>query len=91
MTVERFSRRVRLGASGYFMAGVRMDLTLIGALAVAVTTLAGVVTYMGNWFLKHFDELKAEVRECRSDRESLWRDRDQLWQKVAEISSKIER
>ena len=68
-----------------------MDLTLIGALAVAVTSLAGVVTYMGNWFLKHFDELKSEVRECRSDRERLWQDRDQLWKQITEIATKIER
>lgn len=68
-----------------------MDMTLIGALGIAVSTLAGVVTYMGKWFLKQFDEVKAEVTECRRDRESLWKDRDQLWQKIAEISSKIER
>lgn len=68
-----------------------MDMTLIGALGIAVSTLAGVVTYMGKWFLKQFDEVKAEVTECRRDRENLWKDRDQLWHKIAEINSKIER
>jgi hypothetical protein len=49
------------------------DLSLIAALTAAVGTLAGVVTYMGRWFVKQFDELKAEVIECRRDRENLWK------------------
>jgi hypothetical protein len=67
------------------------DLSLIGALAAAVTTLGGVVTYMGRWFVKQFDELKTEVVECRRDRENLWKDRDKLWERITEITTKIER
>lgn len=67
-----------------------MDLSLIGALAAAVTTLGGVVTYMGRWFVKQFDEVKAEVVECRRDRENLWRDRDKLWERIADLSDKID-
>jgi len=67
-----------------------VDLSLIGALGVAVSTLAGVVTYMGRWFVKQFDELKAEVTTCRQDRESLWKDRDKLWERIADITEKME-
>lgn len=67
-----------------------MDLSLIGALGVAVSTLAGVVTYMGRWFVKQFDELKAEVTTCREDRESLWKDRDKLWERIADITEQME-
>ena len=67
-----------------------MDLSLIGALGVAVSTLAGVVTYMGRWFVKQFDELKAEVTTCRQDRESLWKDRDKLWERIADITKQME-
>lgn len=69
---------------------MQMDLTLVGALAAAVTTLGGVVTYMGRWFVKQFDELKAEVVECRRDRENLWKDRDKLWERIADIDQKID-
>lgn len=67
-----------------------MDLTLVGALAAAVTTLGGVVTYMGRWFIKQFDELKTEVIECRRDRENLWKDRDRLWERIADLDVKID-
>jgi hypothetical protein len=67
-----------------------VDLSLIGALGVAVSTLAGVVTYMGRWFVKQFDELKAEVTTCRQDRESLWKDRDKLWERIADITEQME-
>jgi hypothetical protein len=67
-----------------------VDLSLIGALGVAVSTLAGVVTYMGRWFVKQFDELKAEVTTCREDRESLWKDRDKLWERIADITEQME-
>lgn len=66
------------------------DLTLVGALAAAVTTLGGVVTYMGRWFVKQFDEVKSEVVECRRDRENLWKDRDRLWERIADLSDKID-
>lgn len=67
-----------------------MDLSLIGALAAAVTTLGGVVTYMGRWFVKQFDEVKAEVVECRRDRENLWKDRDKLWERIADLTDRID-
>jgi hypothetical protein len=70
--------------------GLAVDLSLIGALGVAVSTLAGVVTYMGRWFVKQFDELKAEVTTCREDRESLWKDRDKLWERIADITEQME-
>jgi hypothetical protein len=70
--------------------GLAVDLSLIGALGVAVSTLAGVVTYMGRWFVKQFDELKAEVTTCRQDRESLWKDRDKLWERIADITKQME-
>ena len=70
--------------------GLAVDLSLIGALGVAVSTLAGVVTYMGRWFVKQFDELKAEVTTCRQDRESLWKDRDKLWERIADITEQME-
>ncbi len=66
-----------------------MEPGLIGALFTAVAALAGVVGYMGRWFFKHFEEVKLEVLECRRDRESLWKDRDNLWQKIAEINTKM--
>lgn len=69
---------------------MQIDLTLVGALAAAVTTLGGVVTYMGRWFVKQFDELKTEVIECRRDRENLWKDRDKLWERIADIDQKID-
>lgn len=67
-----------------------IDLTLVGALAAAVTTLGGVVTYMGRWFIAQFESVKAEVIECRKDRENLWRDRDKLWERIADLSDKID-
>lgn len=66
-----------------------VDLSLIGALSAAVATLGGVVAYMGKWFVKQFDELKAEVVTCREDRENLWRDRDRLWERIADIDKKL--
>lgn len=68
-----------------------VDAGLTAALFAAIAALAGVVGFMGKWFFKHFEEVKSEVLECRRDRESLWKDRDNLWLKIAEISSKIER
>ena len=67
-----------------------MDLSLIGALGVAVSTLGGVVAYMGRWFVKQFDELKTEVINCRQDRENLWKDRDKLWERIADITEQME-
>lgn len=67
-----------------------VDLSLIGALSAAVATLGGVVAYMGKWFVKQFDELKAEVINCRQDRENLWKDRDRLWERIADIDQKID-
>jgi hypothetical protein len=67
-----------------------VDLSLIGALTAAVGTLAGVVTYMGRWFIKEFDGLKAEVIDCRRDRENLWKDRDKLWERIADLDQKME-
>jgi hypothetical protein len=67
-----------------------VDLSLIGALGVAVSTLAAVVAYMGRWFVKQFDELKAEVVNCRQDRENLWKDRDKLWERIADITEQME-
>jgi hypothetical protein len=67
-----------------------VDLSLIGALGVAVSTLGGVVAYMGRWFVKQFDELKTEVVNCRQDRENLWKDRDKLWERIADITEQME-
>jgi hypothetical protein len=67
-----------------------VDLSLIGALGVAVSTLGGVVAYMGRWFVKQFDELKTEVINCRQDRENLWKDRDKLWERIADITEQME-
>ncbi len=67
-----------------------MDLSLIGALGVAVSTLGGVVAYMGRWFVRQFDELKTEVINCRQDRENLWKDRDKLWERIADITEQME-
>lgn len=61
----------------------QMDLSLIGALGVAVTALAGVVTYMGRWFVQQFELLRQEVIECR-------RDREKLWERIADLSDKID-
>lgn len=63
---------------------MQVDMTLIGALGIAVTTLAGVVGYMGQFFMKEFQSVKAEVHECRSDREK-------LWERLADINRKIDR
>ena len=62
---------------------MQTDLTLIGALGVAVTTLAGTVAYMGRFFLQQFESLKAEVTECREDREA-------LWERLAQLNHKID-
>jgi hypothetical protein len=59
------------------------DLSLIGALTAAVGTLAGVVAWMGRWFVKQFDELKAEVTECRRDREN-------LWERITQINDRLD-
>jgi len=67
-----------------------VDLSLIGALGVAVSTLGGVVAYMGRWFVKQFDELKTEVINCRQDRENLWKDRDTLGERIADITEQME-
>jgi hypothetical protein len=67
-----------------------VDLSLIGALGVAVSTLGGVVAYMGRWFVRQFDELKTEVVNCRQDRENLWKDRDKLWERIADITEQME-
>jgi chromosome segregation ATPase len=45
---------------------------------------------MGRWFVKQFDELKAEVTNCRQDRENLWKDRDKLWERIADITEQME-
>ena len=60
-----------------------MDMTLIGALGVAVTTLAGTVAWMGRWFVQQFESVKAEVQECREDREK-------LWHRLADLNHKID-
>jgi hypothetical protein len=57
---------------------------------VAVSTLGGVVAYMGRWFVRQFDELKTEVINCRQDRENLWKDRDKLWERIADITEQME-
>ena len=57
---------------------------------MAVSTLGGVVAYMGRWFVKQFDELKTEVVNCRQDRENLWKDRDKLWERIADITEQME-
>jgi hypothetical protein len=67
-----------------------VDLSLIGALGVAVSTLGGVVAYMGRWFVRQFDELKTEVINCRQDRENLWKDRDKLWERIADITEQMD-
>ena len=62
---------------------MQTDLTLIGALGVAVTTLAACVAWMGKWFVQQFEGLKAEITECRSDREK-------LWNRLADLNHKID-
>ena len=62
---------------------MQTDLTLIGALGVAVTTLAGTVAYMGRFFLQQFESLKSEVTACRDDREA-------LWERLAQLNNKID-
>jgi hypothetical protein len=60
-----------------------VDLSLIGALGAAVATLGGVVAYMGKWFMAQFESVRAEVVECRKDREK-------LWERLADLNRKIE-
>lgn len=67
-----------------------MDMTLVGALGAAVAALAGTVTFLGRWFIVQFDSLKAEVVDCRRDRENLWKDRDKLWERIADLDTKID-
>lgn len=59
------------------------DLSLIGALTVAVGALSGVVTFMGRWFVREFSELKKEVTECRQDREK-------LWERITQINDRLD-
>ena len=47
--------------------------TTSGLLIAAITTLAGVVTYLWKQLASHYAELKAEHRECVEDREKLWK------------------
>ena len=47
--------------------------TTSGLLIAAVTTLAGVVTYLWKQLPSHYAELKEEHRECVEDRERLWK------------------
>jgi hypothetical protein len=47
--------------------------TTSGLLIAAITTLAGVVTYLWKQLSSHYAELKAEHRECVEDRERLWK------------------
>lgn len=47
--------------------------TTSGLLIAAVTTLAGVVTYLWKQLTSHYSELKEEHRECVEDRERLWK------------------
>jgi len=47
--------------------------TTNGLLIAAITTLAGVVTYLWKQLSSHYAELKAEHRECVDDRERLWK------------------
>ena len=61
-----------------------MDLTLITALGGAVGGLTTAVVFMFKFILKQFDEVKAEVKECREDREK-------LWNRISEITTQIER
>ena len=49
------------------------DPTVNGLLIAAVTSLAGVVTYLWKQLSTHYKELKAEHRECVEDREKLWK------------------
>ncbi len=49
------------------------DPTVNGLLIAAVTSLAGVVTYLWKQLSTHYSELKAEHRECVEDRERLWK------------------
>jgi hypothetical protein len=59
------------------------DLSLIGALTVAVGSLAGATTWMFRWFVMQFDELKKEVITCRQDREN-------LWQRITQINNRLD-
>ena len=47
--------------------------TTNGLLIAAITTLAGVVTYLWKQLSSHYAELKAEHKECVDDRERLWK------------------
>ncbi len=47
--------------------------TTNGLLIAAITTLAGVVTYLWKQLSSHYSELKSEHRECVEDRERLWK------------------
>ncbi len=49
------------------------DPTVNGLLIAAVTSLAGVVTYLWKQLSTHYSELKAEHRECVDDRQRLWK------------------
>jgi hypothetical protein len=49
------------------------DPTVNGLLIAAVTSLAGVVTYLWKQLSNHYAELKAEHHECVDDREKLWK------------------
>jgi hypothetical protein len=47
--------------------------TVSGLLVTAITTLAGVVTYLWKQNSDHYKELKSDHDECVSDRQKLWK------------------
>ncbi len=49
------------------------DPTVNGLLIAAVTSLAGVVTYLWKQLSSHYAELKVSHEECVNDRQKLWK------------------
>jgi len=49
------------------------DPTVNGLLLTAITTLAGLVTYLWKQNMDHYKELRVDRDECIEDRERLWK------------------
>ena len=49
------------------------DPTVNGLLLAAITTLAGVVTYLWKQLTDNYKEIKVKADECEEDRQRLWR------------------
>lgn len=65
-------------------------LTLNGALVIAVTTLAGVIGWMGLQAQTEFAGIRQQLEACQKDRAALWESQQALWYELLRMKLGME-